>query len=362
LIADFDFTASETQIIFGSMIAVFPVTMIVVGKWSHLLSIRYMGYISALFFTAGHLLAAYSQGQFLGLLIGIGVLVGIATGFGYWLALTTPVAWFPENKGLITGISGAGFGLGAVLMSGITQYMLDQGQNILEVFSFIALFYGGIIFFFSHFIYKKNQESTDQKSIELKTVFRSPTFQRLVLGLFLGTFAGLLIVGNLTLIGAKAGIEASVLVLSISLFAVANFSGRIAWGYLGDILGSNLSIFLALLVQGLAIFLLLLIQENTLFFLTTTVLVGFGFGGNFVLFAKKTAQAFGVNYLGMIYPFVYLGYALAGVSGPFMGGLLYDKTQSFWAAIILSGIMSIAGSSLGMRSVILAKKTKKQIS
>jgi OFA family oxalate/formate antiporter-like MFS transporter len=48
LIEDFQFTASQTQIIFGGMIAVFPVTMIVVGNWGHLLPIRYIGYASAL--------------------------------------------------------------------------------------------------------------------------------------------------------------------------------------------------------------------------------------------------------------------------------------------------------------------------
>jgi OFA family oxalate/formate antiporter-like MFS transporter len=74
--------------------------------------------------------------------------------------------------------------------------------------------------------------------------------------------------------------------------------------------------------------------------------IGFGFGGNFVLFARETAHVFGLSNLGIVYPYVFIGYAIAGIAGPFAGGLLYDITSAYSSAIWVSGIMSLAGSIL----------------
>jgi MFS transporter, OFA family, oxalate/formate antiporter len=58
-------------------------------------------------------------------------------------------------------------------------------------------------------------------------------------------------------------------------------------------------------------------------YLLLAVLIGFGFGGNFVLFAKETANMYGVMNLATIYPYVFTGYAIAGIAGPLSGGLAF---------------------------------------
>ena len=84
-----------------------------------------------------------------------------------------------------------------------------------------------------------------------------------------------------------------------------------------------------------------------------SVLIGFGFGSNFVLFAKASATVFGVANLGLVYPYVFLGYAIAG---PFSGGYLYDLSGNFSAAIYLAALMSLAGSLLFLISYIRKKR------
>jgi len=49
--------------------------------------------------------------------LGIGVLGGIGTGFGYLVSITNPAKWFPGKKGLVIGIAAAGFGLGAIILT-----------------------------------------------------------------------------------------------------------------------------------------------------------------------------------------------------------------------------------------------------
>lgn len=98
LIENFGFSGSQSQIIFGTLTGVFAVTMIFVGKLGEKIKYKYIGYIAGLLFCLGFVTASYSQGNFIFILMGIGVLAGMATAFGYWVALTAPVQWFPKKR------------------------------------------------------------------------------------------------------------------------------------------------------------------------------------------------------------------------------------------------------------------------
>jgi OFA family oxalate/formate antiporter-like MFS transporter len=67
--------------------------------------------------------------------------------------------------------------------------------------------------------------------------------------------------------------------------------------------------------------------------------VGFSFGANFVIFAKETAQIYGLNNLGKIYPFVFLGYGISGIAGPFTGGILKDVTGSYETSAVVATVL-----------------------
>ena len=357
LMSDYNFSAVQSQIIFGSIIAIFPTTMIFVGQLARKMSPRYLGYISGFLFLCGYTLAANAHGNFIFTYVGLGIIAGIATGFGYWISLTIPIQWFPEKKGLITGIAAAGFGLGAVLMSAIAETLLLNGKNVLEVIQFIGIAYGATIILFSNFmVAKKTVESTEKVTIKIKEIISSSIFAKLVSGIFLGTFAGLLVIGSLTMIGEQSNIDKHILIVGVSLFAASNFLGRLIWGFLSDYMGASLSVFFALLIQAVGIICLDILTLSSPTYLILAFGVGFGFGGNFVLFAKETAHLFGVGKLGIIYPYVLLGYAFAGIAGPALGGFLFDISNSFFYAILIASTMSLGGSFLFLRHYIISRK------
>lgn len=359
LIDNHAFSATQTQIIFGTLIAIFPTSMILVGRLARKIEARYLGYISGMLFFLGYLLASYSNGNFYLTLIGIGVLAGVATGFGYWVSLTIPVQWFPEKKGLITGIAAAGFGLGAVLLSKLSVKIVSDGKDVFQLLTIIGIAYGLIILISSNFI---NQNTAIKTGKRIKSVdfIHTRMFFKLLVGIFLGTFAGLLVIGSLKIIGEQSDIPRNILIIGVSLFAIANFCGRLFWGYLSDHFGASFNIFLALLVQALGILLLDIILGSNLSYLFLAILIGFGFGGNFVLFAKETAHVFGTANMGIIYPYVFLGYAVAGIAGPLSGGLLFDFGGTYTYAILLASIMSLGGSMLFLHHYI--KVEKKEVS
>ncbi|MBW6457904.1 MAG: MFS transporter, partial [FCB group bacterium] len=104
LMETYRFSATQTQIIFGTLIAVFSTSMVFVPRLAKKLNNRTLVYTSAMLFLSGYVLAGLSGGNFYIVLAGIGVLSGMATGLGYWVSLTLPVRCFPEKKGLMTGI------------------------------------------------------------------------------------------------------------------------------------------------------------------------------------------------------------------------------------------------------------------
>jgi OFA family oxalate/formate antiporter-like MFS transporter len=340
---EYGFGTAEVQLIFGTLIAVFPATMILAGRLGNRIKPTTHAIIAAVFFTSGYLVSGFSNGNFWLLLIGTGVLTGIGTGFGYLTALTTPVKWFPEKKGLVTGIAAAGFGLASVLLSMLIEYMFLHQINIADIFITIGLIYGSLIVIFAVFL--KNPDQKEQKTnITVSFFLKEKHFIKLLAGIFAGTFAGLLVIGNLSSIGAEFEIENHLLVVGVSVFAVANFAGRLSWGYLSDHFDARNCIIIALLFQGLAIFLTGYLPLTSGLYILLSGMIGFGFGANFVLFAKDTSRHFGNENLGVIYPYVFMGYALAGIVGPLTGGLLYDLTSSFHYANYIAAGMSTAGA------------------
>jgi len=355
LIKQYNLSALKTQIIFGALILIFPLTMIFSGKLSSKLKLKYYGYLSGGIFLLGYLIAGFSIGNFLILLIGYGILSGIATGFGYWVSLTAPIQQFPERKGLIAGIAAGGFGLGSVVMSELSKAIIDYNMNILEFIKLIGLFYGVIILIFSNFIYQPQKISNKAIKIKINEFIFTSYFNILFLGIFLGTFAGLLIIGSLKLIGEQYNLSTKVLINGIILFSIANFLGRLFWGFMSDKIGANFCIFAALLLQGSSI-ISLNISLNEISYLIISFLIGFGFGGNFSLFAKETAAIYGVEKMGIIYPYVFLGYAIAGLIGPVSGGFLYDIANNFTYSILLASLMSFLGSIIYLMQHIKEKK------
>jgi OFA family oxalate/formate antiporter-like MFS transporter len=283
----------------------------------------------------------------------------MGTGFGYWVSLTIPVQWFPQRKGLITGIAAAGFGFGAVMLSYIAEKILLLTHDVLQLLKVIGISYGLLIILFSNLI-AQNEDNKISKPAKPSDFLLMGIFRKLFLGIFLGTFAGLLIIGSLKIIGEQSNIPNHTLITGVSFFAVANFLGRLFWGFLSDLAEGGLTIFLALALQAASILALNFVVLNDVSYLVLSFFIGFGFGGNFVLFAKETAHIFGIGNLGIIYPYVFLGYAFAGIAGPLSGGLLFDWTGNYTYAVFLAGSISFIGGLLFFFHFIKTRRKKNE--
>jgi len=162
--------------------------------------------------------------------------------------------------------------------------------------------------------------------------------------MFCGTFSGLLVIGNLKLIGLSNGVTEFYATFAISMLAVGNSLGRVIWGRIVDCLGGKKTIFVSLVIMTLVVSFLLVLSANNMLIAVVAFAIGIGFGANFVIFATETSSIYGIDNINNIYPSVHISYGIAGIISPAIAGKLYDITGSFNLPIIIAVSISLIGA------------------
>jgi MFS transporter, OFA family, oxalate/formate antiporter len=343
--SEFGFSTTQTQLVYGLIIGLFTIGMLFVNKILRRFGPRTSAIIGALFFFAGYMLASFSHGSLLMLVLGMSLFSGIGMAFGYVTVLNNLVKWFPNNKGLATGLAVSGFGGGAILLSQIARPLIAAGWHVLDIFRTVGIIYG-LLFLAGALIltlppwYKAKPE---EGRVEVKKMLRDRRFWVLFYVFFAGTFAGLLFNGNLKPIGQASGVSATAAVLAISLFSIGNAAGRIIWGQVHDMIGGRMTVVLSLSLLALLMLGLLIGAGNDISFMLLTLLLGLSFGSNFVTYASDVADYWGIARLDIVYPAVSIAYGIAGILGPIAGGFVRDATGNYYVAIILGAIICSTG-------------------
>lgn len=340
-------TPARAGLVFGVCIAVFTLSMVFSGILQKKHGPRMVGTIGGILFLAGYLTGSLSGGNFALVLTGFGILAGAGIGFAYVCPLATGVKWFPKQKGLITGLAVAGFGLGGLFFAKAGQNMLDAGQPVLTILGLIGWVVGITVIFSSLLLFVPQKGSSaataPPDTHTLSVVLRKKNFRALFWQMFCGTFGGLLIIGNLKLIGLSLDLTADDATLAVMLFAVANAAGRVLWGLGYDRFGRRVLTANMLLLSAGAL-LMGLVQHQAAFYIAT-VMVAFAFGGFFVLYAARVADFFGADRISDIYPFVFLGYGIAGLTGAPVGGWLLETAGTPLLPCVTVIILSIFGTA-----------------
>lgn len=342
--SEYQFTKGQSALIFGLIIAVFSLAMIPAGRSLKRYGPRKTAAFGAVLFGTGYLLASLAGGNYLLTLLSLGVLTGTGIGFVYICPLTVGMQWFPNKKGLVTGVSVAGFGGGAVALSSVASFLLQQPDiYILDVFRILGITLGLLAFVGALLLSTPDHQSagTAKTSSDFKKILFSREFLIVALGMFGGTFAGLLIVGNLKPLLLATNVPEFQATLAVSLFAVGNATGRVVWGNLFDRFGPRRTIILSLASLGAGLVLLMLPLPAPLL-LAVVLFVGTGFGSCFTVYALSTESIFGIDAFSTVYPMVFLGYGVAALTGPVLGGIIADSAGSFIPSIIMSAVVIAA--------------------
>ncbi|MFP4660778.1 MAG: MFS transporter [Halanaerobiales bacterium] len=339
----YNISAGQSSLVFGITILVFTIVMVLAGKILAKKGPRFTAAIGAVLYGLGYLFASFSNGNYTLILIGIGILTGAGIGFGYVCPLTTCIKWFPRKKGLITGLAVAGFGGGAIILTQFVSILQGYGFETLMIFRYIAIITGipavaAALVLKNPPDYEINKGET-QKATHLLS---NKVIIAMIIGMFCGTFGGLMVVSNIKQIGLANNLAEQYAVLAISLFAVGNASGRVLWGTIFDKFGRKV-IPLSLLLLGASA--MLMLSGSPVLFNLGSIMTGIAFGGCFVLYFLRIVERFG-DLVGQLYPYVFLAYGISAVVGPYIGGSIYDLTGTYRLAVYGLLLITLIGAAL----------------
>src|SRR5690348_2474119 len=139
----FGWTITEVTFTFTLSILMLGFAAFAGGLWMRKVGPRKVAMTAGIFYGAGVFLASFSGGHLWWLYFSYGFLGGIGLGLGYIVPVATLVKWFPDKRGMITGLAVAGFGAGALITAPIaTRLIVSVG--VLKTFAIL-----GVVYFFA---------------------------------------------------------------------------------------------------------------------------------------------------------------------------------------------------------------------
>jgi len=366
---DYNWSVGQTQGVFAASLAVFAIVMVMAGKMMPKFGPRLLAMVGGVVVGLGYILGGLvDPANFWLMFLFIGVVGGAGIGITYVVPIAVGMRWFPDKKGLITGLAVAGFGFGALLWvklaadwgNLIANFGLPTTFVIYGIIFLIVVVVGGIWMVFppegwapagwtGASVATGNKKAVALKDYVAKEMLVTPQFYMIFFAFVAGSGAGLMSIGLMKLFPMQAlqangydMAEASVIAgTAIAVyFSIFNGLGRIAWGMIADYIGGKWSVFFMMLTQGIIVILFPFMAGTKVLLYLGAGIIGFNFGGNFSLFPTITAGAFGSKNIAQLYPWVFLAYGVGGIFGPMIGGKLGDM-GNFPLAFTICGILCI---------------------
>jgi oxalate/formate antiporter len=321
--------------------------------------------IGALMSGGGWVLSAYVDNIW-ALYFTYGIICGFGTGIIYVGIIGLMMRWFPDRRGLATGLAAAGYGFGAIFTSFPIDSMIKSAgyAHTLVVFGIILGLIGIIAAQWMRVPpdgwlpegYTPATATTIQskRSYTPQEMLKNPIFWVLFIMMSMMSTSGLMVVSNVGPF-AKEFKVADVLVLgmaalplSLTLSRATNGLTRPFFGWVSDRIGREVTMFIAFSLECLAILILFAFLDHPALFVVLTGLVFFGWGEIFSLFPSTLTDTFGPKYAATNYGFLYIAQGVGSILGGPAAAYIKQLTGSWTAVFIIVAALDIITALLAV--------------
>ena len=352
---EFGWKRADTSQVFTWAVVVFAISFILAGRLQDKLGPFWVSITGGLLVSVGFFLCAFTS-SLTYLIVCFGLLGGIGNGFGYATPIPVMAKWFPDRRGLAVGLAVAGYGGGSAIFGPLANLKLIPAYGwrttfeILGVIFFVMTMIGSFLLKNPPVGYKPTGWTPAPASKSAATthefkpgeVVATPTFYFMWIAYALGTSAGLMVISQLVPFAKSQGVSSAALAtMGLFVGAIGNASGRILSGWISDALGRLNVLRLMIAISAVAMPVLYAVGANVTLLYVVVFGVYWCYGTQLSVNASTTSDFWGTKNAGINYGLLFTAWGVAGIIGPRIGGVLFDKYKNYKAAFYTAAVLAV---------------------
>ncbi len=373
---NFNVGAGGTGLVITFMLVALAVCMFFTGKWHIKIGMRKCLIIGTVFAVIAMLILNSAKNIYMVYVWAF--VVNIGCSFIYGPGLATVQQWFPDRRGLVSGIVNLVFGLSAAIMSPVLHFMMNNfGYINMNYILAAAMVVTNLVASIWAEVPDKSKLTEEERAAHNKILADLAEKAKIKLGakivtndltvgqalktksfwfiwltwVFMGG-AGISMVTLSTSYTISLGLGG---VIVLTTFNITNGISRIIAGFLSDIIGSQKTGCFAFIIAAVGYFVMPHVSDLAGIAIFAA-LIGYGFGTLFAITPPLASGIFGLKYFGMIFGLIFTAYGfIAGIVGPALAGYVLQLTENNYTVVFTYlAIFSLLGAFL----IMLAKPIK----
>jgi OFA family oxalate/formate antiporter-like MFS transporter len=352
----FGWSISQVTLTFTISIFVLGFAAFFGGLWMNRKGPRVVALTGGTLYGLGVFLTSFSANNLWWLYFSYGFIGGLGLGLGYIVPVAVLVKWFPDRRGLITGIAVGGFGGGALITAPVATRLI-QSVGVLPTFAYLGVAYFIIAIIAALFMqnppegfvpegWTPSAKETSQRAghdFVLSEALKAWQWWALWLILFLNTCAGIAVISQEAPIFQElTGVSALAAGGMVGIASLGNAVGRVFWAWLSDLITRRATFAVMFVLQIFLFWFLPSIAVPSMITMVTFVIL-MCYGGGFGTMPAFTADYFGPKNVGPIYGLMLTAWSFASVFGPLYIARMRETAGNYGGALhVIAGVMAIS--------------------
>ena len=362
LVKEFGWSIAQVSLTFTICWFCLGCTASLGGIWLNRRGPRIVAVIAGLLWGGGVFLSSFAAHKLWLLYLGYGIIGGTGLGMGYIVPIAVLVKWFPERRGLITGIAVGGFGAGSLLAAPVAGRLV-QSVGLMPTFAYLGVAFAAVAVLSGLFMrnppeawhpagWQPTAAQLSQRSdrdFMLGESLRTWQWWALCGLMSINTMAGLSIVSQAAPIFQEMGkVTAETAAILVGLISVGNGVGRVFWAWISDVTARRTAFLTMYLIQAALFSIYHYIGSPTLLTIVTFVIV-MCYGGGYGITPAFAADYFGPRHVGSIFGLMLLPWAFPAAFGPLLFAYMRESTGGYTEALYLIAAMLVIAIILPLK-------------
>jgi len=364
----FNWPASYGTLAYSLLLGLLTVGSTIGGKLQERLSPRTVVILAGAVLGSGFFLVRFISESTPWLLwLTYGIMGGIGMGMAYTTTIACCQKWFPDKRGLVTGVIVSALGFGGLVFTPVAEALI-AAYGVLNTFSIL-----GVVFFIVNVAgafcivnppenYKpagwtppSQNSGVAVRSFTPSEAVRTPQFFMVIVAFMCATAAGSMMIPMAKILGLQpdSGLTKEAAVAGVMIISCFNSFGRIFWAGLSDKLGRKKVLLVLLVIAAVSIVGVSFTKGYLM--LAFIAVIGFSYGGFLGVFPALTADFWGTKDVATIYGMILLGFGIGAVVSSYVVAY-FSATRAFTTAFAIAGAAAVAG--LVIVSLLKAPKAK----